>query len=512
MSAPVALPRASPGGRPPAPASPEARAEAVRAVRRTADGTVLLFLAEALLLPTGLVTAAVLTRRLGPDAYGLFTVAASLVAWLSWIVGSAFSTRAAIALVSEADDPRPVASLVLRVHLVAGAASAGVFALVAPAVADVLGDARLVPLLRLLAVELLLFSAARAYQNVLVGTGAYRPRALGSAVRWTLRMVAVVGFVEAGLGVAGAALGGLLALAAEVVVYRAHRRIPLGLRSGVSGARLWRTAAPLFVFEVVLRGLSRIDLFALKALGGTAAEAGFYGAAQNLTVVPGLFTLAFTPLLLATVGRLSRAGAEAQARRLGHDALRLAAYALPLAAAAAAVAPGLVRALFGAAFAPAAPLLAWLIVGAAAQVTVSVGSALLVSAGRPAWTTAIAVPMVAVAAAGYLVAFPLSGAVGMAAVTVATMALGGVAVLAGVRAAGWPAPGVATYARAAAASALAVAVAVWPLPGAWWLVQLAVAVAVVAGVAWTAELSVAERARFRSEARRVWSRHAGESR
>jgi len=46
------------------------------------DGTIRVFLAEVLFLPSGLLTAAFLNRRLGPEGYGMFTKATTLVAWL----------------------------------------------------------------------------------------------------------------------------------------------------------------------------------------------------------------------------------------------------------------------------------------------------------------------------------------------------------------------------------------------------------------------------------------------
>jgi hypothetical protein len=44
-----------------------------------------------------------------------------------------------------------------------------------------------------------------------------------------------------------------------------------------------------------LQLLEKMDIFALKLLDGTAAEAGVYGAAQNLAFVPIVFSLSFTP-------------------------------------------------------------------------------------------------------------------------------------------------------------------------------------------------------------------------
>ena len=53
------------------PASASGRPGALR-------DTLRIFAGEALAIPTGLVTAAFLTRRLGPEGYGLFTLAATV--------------------------------------------------------------------------------------------------------------------------------------------------------------------------------------------------------------------------------------------------------------------------------------------------------------------------------------------------------------------------------------------------------------------------------------------------
>ena len=80
------------------------------------DGTIRVFLAEALILPTGLLTAAFLTRRLGPEGYGLLTLVATIVSWVEWSITSVFA-RAAVKFVGEAQDWRPVGATVLRLHI-----------------------------------------------------------------------------------------------------------------------------------------------------------------------------------------------------------------------------------------------------------------------------------------------------------------------------------------------------------------------------------------------------------
>ena len=59
------------------------------------------FLAESLLLPTGLILAAFLARRLGPGGYGLFAVTAAVIAWIEWSLTALFS-RASVRFVADA--------------------------------------------------------------------------------------------------------------------------------------------------------------------------------------------------------------------------------------------------------------------------------------------------------------------------------------------------------------------------------------------------------------------------
>jgi hypothetical protein len=82
--------------------------------RRTASGIFLVFLGDALILPTGLVTAGFLTRRLGPEDYGLFTLATVLVVCGESLIVSIFSP-ATISSVGATKDWGPIGATVARV-------------------------------------------------------------------------------------------------------------------------------------------------------------------------------------------------------------------------------------------------------------------------------------------------------------------------------------------------------------------------------------------------------------
>src|SRR5438552_15465793 len=94
----------------------QGRGPAVR--RQMVDGSLRILIAEGLILPTGLITAAFLTRHLGPSKYGLFTLASVVVLWIEFFVTSAFS-RAAIKLIGDAEDWRPWGVTLVRFYVAA---------------------------------------------------------------------------------------------------------------------------------------------------------------------------------------------------------------------------------------------------------------------------------------------------------------------------------------------------------------------------------------------------------
>src|SRR6185436_9890718 len=84
-----------------------------------ASSTTRVLLAEGLVVPSGLATAAYLGRALGPELYGLFSVATAVSVTVEWAIISLFG-RTTVKLLGETENWRPVASTILTVHLVLG--------------------------------------------------------------------------------------------------------------------------------------------------------------------------------------------------------------------------------------------------------------------------------------------------------------------------------------------------------------------------------------------------------
>jgi len=457
--------------------------------RHVLTGTIRVFSAEALILPAGLITTALLTRKLGAGQYGLFMLASTLVAWIEWTVTAVFA-RATYKCVGEAADWRPVATTVLRLHLFVSTACAAAVAVLAGPVAAALGEPDLAWYLRMFAVDIPIFSVAHAHRHVLVGLGGFRQRAWLSAGRWTGRLVLMLVLVGLGLSIPGAILACIGASIIELAIARRFIRPSLRGPAGFPARQLWGAALPLFLCAMSLRLVGRLDLLLLKALGATAGDAGVYGVAQNLAVVPGIFSMSFSPLLLATLTRLLRDGAAAQAREMARRSMRSVLLLLPLAGLSAGAAGEIVRLIAGAEFAGAAPILAVLIFGAVAAVMISVNTAILTAAGRAGWTVAVAGPLVPAAVAGHLAMIPRFGAMGAAAVTTGLVLCGALLSVAAVYRLWRVAPSLSSLGRGIALSAAACALAAaWPVSG-WWVPAklLAISALIGLGVAASGEL------------------------
>ncbi len=456
-------------------------------------GGVRVFLAESLLIPTGLLTAAYLGRRLGPESYGVFAVATAIVAWIEWSLMALFS-RASVRLVADSEDWRPIGGAVVSAQAVLAIAAALLLGLLAGPVAKLLDTPALAGPLRLFAADIPLFCLAQAHRNIMIGLGDFSERALAAAARWVSRLMLVVIFVEMGLSINGAVLGSTGASLIELLVCRLFVRPAFSLPSTMLIRKLWSYAAPLLVSALALRLYDKLDLIALTALGGSPEQAGHYGAAQNLAILPSLFTLSFSPLLLSTLTRAYREKRNEKAVRIGRDAMRGVLLLVPFAALVAGSAREIITLVFGPAFGPAAPLLAPLLFAAVALVLVSVTTAMLIAAGHTGLSLALTGPLPLVATVGYVILIPRAGPQGAALVTLAGAILSAVALAIAVHRVCRVLPPAATVVQSGILSAAVYTAAVfWPAGGVLVVLKLAaLGAGIVIGFLFTGALTTAE--------------------
>jgi len=440
--------------------------------RHTAVGTLQDFTAAALSLPTGLVTAACLTRQLGPENYGLFTVAVSIVIWVELAITIGFG-RTAVKFTAETEDWQAVASRLLQGQLLVALGAAALLAAVAPTVALWLDAPELSTYLRLFSLDIPIHALGSIHQSFLVGRGYYGRRAFLTAAFWLIRMVFIVLFVSLSPSIVAAVLAIIGTSFVLLVGARCFIRPALLRSSAIPLRNLWGYAWPLFFYTIGMNLFKRLGLLFVKGLSGVPEAAGFYGAAQNMSIIPGLFAGSLSPLLLAKLSCLSGKDQGEPARVMTRQAMRIVFCLLPFAAMAAGAAQEVVVAIYGAPFLPAGPLLSFLIFGALGMTMITVTLSTLVAAGLPRLTFVLTGPLVVVAIGAHIIVVPRFGPIGAAAVTTGLAWLGAsAAVLAVCRVWHVAPPGV-TLLRSIIISALAYALAVlWSSPGVFLLLKL----------------------------------------
>jgi O-antigen/teichoic acid export membrane protein len=444
-------------------------------------GTAAVVVAESLALPTGFAIVAILTRSLGPESYGRYSIAATVIVTLEWIIVALLS-RPTIKFIAEASEWKPVAATTFRVHMGAGLAAGSAVWLLAPPVASVLRDPSLIDVLKLFAIEIPIFTAASAYRSVLTGLAHYRQQALSSSGRWLGRFALISLFVGIGWSIDGAILGNIGGVLIAAMLGQAFVGRSILGRGTFPKRELFQLAVPTFVLTLSVRLFHGLGLLALKALGGSEAEAGFYGAAQNLLVVAGIFNLSVGPILTSTVAAGRRDGNEAQSKRAASLALRLGFWIFPFTAIVSGASDEVVDLLFGAAFAESSPLVAVLIIGAAALVVISLASGLLVALGRLWPAVVLTAPLLPVVLLGLALVVPRFGALGAAIVTTTT-ALVAAAICTLVVCWIWPLRlPIGTILKSAAVSAMAYAAAAnWSTPGPFFVAKAALLSLAIAG-------------------------------
>lgn len=423
-----------------------------------ANPALMVFLAEALAVPTGLVTIVYLSRQLGTEPYGVYALAAVVTGWAQMTLASMLG-RAAQGFVSDAADWRPAAADIVLLHaLVGGLAAAATFVL-APPLALALHAPALGPNLQLFAVDVLLFTTGQGLRSVAMGVHRFQLRAVMAAVRWISRLALVFLFVGAGLGVSGAILAGLGASVLELAVGLVALRLP---PPSISLARLpgfWRMAAPLSASGVGLRLFEKADILMVQALSGAKAT-GLYGAAQNVTIIAGIFGMSYAGVLMTTVSRCRASPALVSAA--ADDALRVCLRLAPPAALGAALSPDLARLAFGPQFVGAGAIMGVLALAALGLIWISVATAVLAGAGHGRLVLAVTGWVLPVAILGHLLLVPGFGGLGAATCTALVAAAAAVAAWGGVRrriglSAPWP-----SILRNFALGALVLAAATWP--------------------------------------------------
>ncbi|MBW2193902.1 MAG: oligosaccharide flippase family protein, partial [Deltaproteobacteria bacterium] len=198
--------------------------------RHTAVGTLQNFIASGLSLPTGLITAAFLTRKLGPHDYGLYTVAVTIIVLVEISITLGFN-RTAVKFVSESSQWKAVASSLLKTQFLVSILAAVVLLAAAPMLGAWLDSPDLSKYLALFSLDIPLCAMAGIHRSILIGRGWFGLRAILTAIYWIIRMTLIILFVTLQPTITAALLACIGTSASLLCVARIFIRPPLFKRS-----------------------------------------------------------------------------------------------------------------------------------------------------------------------------------------------------------------------------------------------------------------------------------------
>ncbi len=374
------------------------------------------FIGSAVSLPTGIITAAILSRKLGPELYGVLSVVCFVIIFIETAVTIGFE-RAAVKLTAETSRWETAAAGVLRGQLITSIAAALVVVAAAPVAAVWLQTDDIAFYLRIYAVGIPVAGMAKVHQAILVGRGFFGLRAWLNGGYWVIRLALIIALVQIRPSVTAVIAANILSVAAVLVAARTYvKPVLFSLNPDMGFKNLWEYTWPLYFFTLCIHLSHAMDLMFVKS-GLPADNAGFFAAAKNLAIVPGLVTLGIAPVLLSKLSGLLAEDEKAQAGDLLDRSIRFVVCLLPFAGMSAGAAGEVVQLIYGKDFMPTAPLLVVLIFGAVGLTLTQVNAAGLIAAGKTRLPLCILGPIVPLSVIAYVQCTAWFGVIGVAIVT-----------------------------------------------------------------------------------------------
>jgi O-antigen/teichoic acid export membrane protein len=379
--------------------------------------TLILFVGLGLSVPTGVVLASQLSRRLGPEMYGVVNVTISIIFWLELSSLQLFG-RTTVRFVSASDNWQAIGSTLLRIQIIVSLVALAIAVLTAPILASTFNAPLLIATIPILALDIPLNGLAQTQGAILIGRGRAWQRSTLFAIRWIGRLIFIIVLLMLGFSVFAPMLGYVGASMVEVFVAAWFLRLPLTLRAKVNLRQILLFALPIGLYTISLELFNNLDLLMVRSIL-PGASAGYYSAAQYLTVISDLITASLSPVLISAIAPQIAQGHSEAAARMVKDAFRLVFGLTPFIALAAGASAPLLSLIYEPEFRAAAPAMTILLFSGIGTMLIVVGTAILVAYDLPGWTAVFVMLLIPLAIVGHPAVISNAGMSGAAWVTAA---------------------------------------------------------------------------------------------
>jgi O-antigen/teichoic acid export membrane protein len=355
-----------------------------------------------------------LARTLGPSEFGIFAIATvTMLAILSFN-----ELGVSLAVIRWRDDPKIIAPTINTVAVASSAVLTAAVIFAAPQVSTMLGDVRATPVVRVMAISILLNGLVSTSAAVLQREFMQKKRTIADQVNTWLGAGLSLVLALLGWGAMSLAVGRLVASVVFGVLLIRWSPIPyrFGWDREVAG-RLLRFGLPLAGASVIVFAAGYADQVIVGSIAGVQAL-GFYVLAYNLASWPvSIFSLPLRAVAPATFSAL-KSEPERMTRGFSRILTILACVALPACLAISGAAEPVVDFVYGASWAPASEVLLWLAAFAALRILFELAYDYLVVQGKSGVVMFIQGASFAVALPLMLWAVRRDGQAGVAAIQV----------------------------------------------------------------------------------------------
>lgn len=367
-----------------------------------------ILVAKVFFMGTGYLLVGGLSRALGPEGFGTYSVLFSVIAVANMVAIQGGLQAMSHFVARHPDKPDAVRLDVLRYHAwVIGPVVALLF-LGAPGFARFLGANQLEPLLRLASSITLLYAMYALNVGFLNGCLRFVEQAKLDIGFAALKTITILALAFAGLGVVGVV--GAFAGSAAVILVASFLLTGWPRRSSqapvVERGTYVRYATSVMGVSFLFNLLLQVDLLGLAwSLGEAGSQStGYYGAAQQIARIPYYLSTSVGLVLFPRVAKLSALSPDARANLVSRALTSFGGILVGMGAATIPIAARVIRVLFPPSYEAAAGPLPYLIAGTLLLTmtfllvtTVSASGAANRSAGILALAVTVQVAIVAIA-------------------------------------------------------------------------------------------------------------------
>ncbi len=367
----------------------------------------------------------VLGRWLGPAEYGVFGVVLYAATMIRTFVAAGIPM--AVARYSAAD-PQKTEAIFRRgfqLQLILALTVSTLFFLSASFLADLLGDAGLAPLFRLVAPITVFFGIFFLVNQYYNGLRLYRVQSLWLTVSYLLRASCTIGLAVIGWRVFGAVAGLVLAMALACLLVVLTRRKSPETEVSYPAPRLINFALPLVLASIAQAFLNDLDLMFVKRLVPQSEAAGWYTSAKALAYAVPFTFYALSAALYPAVSNAYASGEHRMLRGYIRKANQLLLILILPAVVVSVKDPRSVIVFFyGSGYAEAAAAFRWLVPAFSLLAIFIIHKSIITASGFPKVSSTLTLILLPICIGLQLLMIPLWGLAGAACAAAGTFSLG----------------------------------------------------------------------------------------